>query len=235
MIKLIICFKKMNKSFIAKFIASSPDPWLDTKPVAQPMESKRKSRNPKIDGKFDKNSFDWSDRSAKKNESSSIDVFDGARENRGSDWSTGDFEKSKTPKIASFRPIPPVPKERLRLTIRLVFPGGERERQEYSVNKFLSVQEFKRSLATTLLKTTQPISLFVSPNWKSLNHGGGVTDQFEPNTNFKCPCLKHGSTVRVEVGNRKTSLVGDTLDSKSPVKRGESNSSFGKRSDDPEG
>jgi hypothetical protein len=207
----------------------------DTKPVEQPIKTKTKCRNPKIDEKSDKNSFDWSGRSAKKNESSSNDVFDGTRKIKSSDWSNSVFDKSKTPKFARFQPIPPVPEERLRLTISLVFPGGERERQEYSVNKFLTVQEFKRRLATTLLKTTRPISLFVSPDWKLFNHGGCVSDEFEPKTNVKCPCLKHGSTVRVELGIRNTSQVGETLHLKSPARRGgKSNSSFGKRSDDPE-
>jgi hypothetical protein len=55
-----------------------------------------------------------------------------------------------------------------------------------------------------------------------------------PGTNLNCPFLTHGSTVRVEVGNRRVSLVGDTLDSKSPARRGENNSSFEERSADPE-
>ncbi len=119
--------------------------------------------------------------------------------------------------------------------MRLVFPGGKRERQEYSVNKLLSVREFKRRLATTLLETYQPISLFVSPDWQLLDHAGCVTDQQLPGTNLNCPFLTHGSTVvRVEMGNRRVSLVGDTLDSKSPARRGENNSSFEKRSSDPE-
>jgi hypothetical protein len=173
----------------------------ETKKVEKPIKSKRKCRNPKIDEKFVKNNFDWSSRSSKKNESSSSDVFEGSQKNKGYDWSTLDFDKSKTPKIAQFRPIPPVPTKRSRLTIRLVFPGGERERQEYSVNKFLSVQEFKRRLATTLLETSQPISIFVSPDWQLLDHAGCVTDQLLPGTNLNCPFLTHGSTVCVEVGN----------------------------------
>ncbi len=115
-----------------------------------------------------------------------------------------------------------------------MFPGGEREQQNYSVNKYLSVQEFKRRLATTLLKTHLPVSLFVSPDWKLLDHAGCVTDHTKPETNQDCPYLRHGSTVRVEVGTRKVSLVGDTRDSKSPARRGENNSSFEERSSDPE-
>jgi hypothetical protein len=81
----------------------------EMKPVAKPITSKRKCRNPKIDKDFNKNNFDWSGQSSKKNESSSSDVFGGTRQNKDGDWSTMDFDNSETLKIARNRPIPPVP------------------------------------------------------------------------------------------------------------------------------
>jgi hypothetical protein len=72
------------------------------------------------------------------------------------------------------------------------------------------------------MKTTNQISLFVSPNWKLLNHTGTVSDEVIPGTNITCPFLYQGSTVRVEWGNRQVSLVGDTVISpKRPARGGE--------------
>jgi hypothetical protein len=138
------------------------------------------------------------------------------------DWSVpvGRKESSGTTKSSPLRP--PGPKLRVRLGIKLVFPGGERESQTYSVHKFLSVQAFIQRMREDLMKTTNQISLFVSPNWRLLNHTGTVSDEVIPGTNTPCPFLYQGSTVRVEWGNRQVSLVGDTVISpKRPTRGGE--------------
>ncbi len=75
----------------------------------------------------------------------------------------------------------PSPVVRVRLGIKLVFPGGERESQKYSVNKYLSVQVFKDRMRA-IIKSTHRISLFVSPDWRLLNHTGTVSDREVPGT-----------------------------------------------------
>ena len=181
------------------------------------MKSTRKTSVPKIDSILSRNRGDWSAVSSVPRESPVRGVFETGLHEKEDDWSDrfGVNEKSTD----STRALPfhhPGPKIRVRLGIKLVFPGGERESQTYSVHKFLSVQVFKQRLGNDLMKTTYPISLFVSPNWQLLNHTGCVNDQVYPGTNTPCPYLDQGSTVRVEWGDRKVSLVGDTV---SPPKR----------------
>jgi hypothetical protein len=194
---------------------------LEVKPVEKPMKSTRKTSVPKIDQNSLKNHGDWSGFSSITSESSVGDVYERTRLEKDNDWSVriGINESSDTMK--SLPLCPPRPKVRVRLGIKLVFPGGERESQTYSVNKFLTVQAFKQRLGNDLVKTTHPISLFVSPYWRLLKHTGSVSDRSIPGTNTPCPFLEQGSIVRVEWGDRKVSLVGDTVISpKSPTRGG---------------
>jgi hypothetical protein len=164
-----------------------------------------------------KNRSDWSAVSSVPKESPVGDVFEKGMYGKGDDWSDRLGSNQQSTDSKSSLPVkPPGPKIRVRLGIKLVFPGGERESQTYSVHKFLSVQVFKQRLGNDLMKTTYPISLFVSPNWQLLNHTGCVNDQVYPGTKTPCPYLDQGSTVRVEWVDRKVSLVGDTV---SPPKR----------------
>jgi hypothetical protein len=106
--------------------------------------------------------------------------------------------------------LSPPKRERVRLTIKLNFPGGERGDQTYSVNKFLSVEFFRRDM-TSLLGIPPPVSLFVGPEWLLLDRPGCVSDQIIPGTNISCPFLEQGSLVRVEQGQHSVSLCDEFL------------------------
>jgi hypothetical protein len=135
---------------------------LGLKPVEKPIKSTRIMSVPKIDQNLLKNLGDWSAVSSVKDKSPFSDDNEEARSDKNffkdlDDWSAVSDTKTSLP----FRR--PRPKVRVRLGIKLVFPGGERESQTYSVNKFLSVQVFKQRMQNDLMKTTHPIALFVSP------------------------------------------------------------------------
>ncbi len=93
----------------------------------------------------------------------------------------------------------PPPRERVRLSIRLTFPGGEREDQGYSVHRDLPVRLFQSAMAS-LIRTDGAVSLYVGPTWHILDHCGTVSDQVFPGTISPCPFLQQGSVVRVVQG-----------------------------------
>ena len=125
---------------------------LGLKPVEKPIKSTGNTSVPKIDQDFFKNLGDWSAGSSNEEAWSDKNLFKDR-----DDWSAVSNSKTSLPVRR------PSPKVRVRLGIKLVFPGGERESQTYSVHKFLSVQVFKQRMQNDLMKTTHPIALFVSP------------------------------------------------------------------------
>ncbi len=85
-----------------------------------------------------------------------------------------------------------------RFTIVLVYPGGERDRHDYTVFPEMPVSFLRHNLAC-LLRVDAPVSLFVGPMWLALDHSGTITDPFFPGSTTPCPYVMQGSVVRVQV------------------------------------
>ena len=103
------------------------------------------------------------------------------------------------------RPLPPGrappgitegPRHRIRLGITLTFPDGERCDQRYSAHPGWTVEQFKARMAS-LLETSAPIRLTLSPIWDELDHHGTVSMRFHPSSGSPCPFLDQNSVVRV--------------------------------------
>ena len=83
------------------------------------------------------------------------------------------------------------------LRITISFPDGERESQDYSLHRHILVPQFKMAMAS-LLDTTSPVILTVSPSWEVLDHLGPVSALVFPGSAELCPHLTQGSHVRVQ-------------------------------------
>lgn len=88
------------------------------------------------------------------------------------------------------------PRARFRLGLTLTFPDGERCDQGYSAHPGWTVPEFRVRMAS-LLGTTSPISVTVSPGWDELDRLGPISAAFLPDSTVPCPHLVQNSVVRV--------------------------------------
>jgi hypothetical protein len=95
----------------------------------------------------------------------------------------------------------------LPLRITLLFPDGERESQDFTIHRNVSVPQFKMALAS-MMATTSALRLTVSPDWEELDHQGPVSAMVIPGSAILCPSLGRGSRVRVQ---RLTSTQDDDM------------------------